>query len=121
MTGWLAKVDRTRMFFFVGSGEGTPVADKVGMVYGGMSVDRGLDFDVTVELRGSGAVDEALRGWRSMRSELGKLPPSMRALADTIRAVRMGKSQGRLRVVVRLTDAQLAAVTAMLAPMMPQP
>jgi hypothetical protein len=116
MTGWLAKVDRTRMFFFVGSGEGTPVADKVGMVYGGMSVDRGLDFDVTVELRGSGAVDEALRGWRSMRSELGKLPPSMRALADTIRAVRMGKSPDGLRVVVRLTDAQLAAAAEAMAP-----
>ena len=116
MTGWLAKVDRTRMFFFVGSGEGTPVADKVGMVYGGMSVDRGLDFDVTAELRGPGAVDEALRGWRSMRGQLSRLPPEMRALGDTIRAVRMGKSPDGLRVVVRLTDAQLAAAAEAIAP-----
>lgn len=116
VTGWLAKLDRSRTFFFVGSGEGTPIADKVGMIYGGMSIDRGLDVDVTVELRGPGAVDEALRGWRSMRGELKRLPPSMRALGDAIRAVRMGKTPDGLRVVVRLSDAQLAQVAEAIAP-----
>ncbi len=121
MAGWLAKVDRSRTFFFVGSGEGTPWRDQVGLVYGGMDISDGLAFDVTVDVRADGGADRVVSGWKQARSELGRLPPSMQPLKDAMKAVRLGKTSDGLRVVARISNAQLEAITSMLSTMMPQP
>jgi|JI9StandDraft_2_1071091.scaffolds.fasta_scaffold59170_1 hypothetical protein len=121
MTAWLAKVDRARTFFFVGSGDATPWAEQVGLVYGGMDLGDGITFDVTVDVRADGGADQVVSGWKRARSELGRLPPSMQPLKDAMKSVRLGKTKDGVRVVARISNAQLEAVTAMLAPMMPQP
>lgn len=121
MSAWLAKVDRSRTFFFVGSGEGTPWGDQVGLIYGGMDISDGIAFDVTVDVRADGGADQVVSGWKRARSELGRLPPSMQPLKDAMKSVRLGKTKDGLRVVARISNAQLEAVTAMIAPMLPQP
>lgn len=120
MGAWLAKVDRSRTFFFVGSGAATPWADKVGLVYGGMDINDGIAFDVTVDVRADGGADQVVSGWKRARSELGRLPASMQPLKDAMKAVRLGKTKDGLRVVARISNAQLEAVTAMIGPMLPQ-
>ena len=121
MGAWLAKVDRSRTFFFVGSGEGTPWGDQVGLIYGGMDISDGIAFDVTVDVRADGGADQVVSGWKRARSELGRLPPSMQPLKDAMKSVRLGKTKDGLRVVARISNAQLEAVTAVIAPMLPQP
>jgi hypothetical protein len=38
-----------------------------------------------------------------------------------MKSVRLGKTKDGLRVVARISNAQLEAVTAVIAPMLPQP
>ena len=121
MTGWLAKVDRSRTFFFVGSGDGTPWSDQVGLVYGGMDIADGLAFDVTADVRAAGGADKVVDGWKQARSELGRLPASMQALKDAMKSVRLGKTKDGVRVVARISNAQLEEISAMIAPLMPKP
>ncbi|MBK9033573.1 MAG: hypothetical protein IPL61_20305 [Myxococcales bacterium] len=118
MGAWLAKVDRTRTFFFAGSGAGSPIADKVGLVYGGISIKDGLAIDVTAELLEPGAASEVVRQWQRARSELDRIPASMQVLKDIIRAVKLGRTGDGVRVVARVTDAQLEELVKALGPMM---
>lgn len=120
MTGWLAKVDRSRTFFFVGSGDGTPWSDQIGLIYGGMDIADGIAFDVTVDVRADGGADKVVSGWKQARSELGRLPASMQPLKDAMKSVRLGKTGDGVRVVARISNSQLEAITTMIAPMMPR-
>lgn len=119
VTGWLARVDRRRTFYFAGSGDGTPLAAQLGLIYGGMDVKDGLTFDVTAEVRADGGPDRVVSAWNQARSQLGSLPASMSSLKDAIRSIRLGKVGGSIRVVARFSDAQLEALVGQLAPFMP--
>ncbi|MEZ4403841.1 MAG: hypothetical protein R3B06_27710 [Kofleriaceae bacterium] len=120
MVGWLAKVNRTKPFFFVGSAEGTAIADKLGMAYGSFDLADGMTVDVTVELREPGAAGEVMAKWSEVRGHLDQIPPSMSVIKDIIKAVRLGRTGDGLRIVARITNPQLEAVMTQLAPMLPQ-
>lgn len=117
-TAMLAKVDRKKTLWFVGSAEGTPLADKLGQVYGGMSIVKGFGLNITAQLKKPGDVDEILKKFEAAKAELDKAPEGMKGLKDAIHQVSLSRADGGLRASISLSDAQLEEIIKGMAPMM---
>jgi hypothetical protein len=116
----LARVDRSRPFFFAGSAAGTPIADKLGDVWGSFAVERGLEFDGVFALKDPAMTQQMLDGFGDLKSNLGSLPPSMSSVKTLVKGVRLGKSKDGLTLSVRISNQALADAMAQLGPMLPQ-
>jgi hypothetical protein len=104
------KANRSQTFWFAGSGKGTPAADKVGDVYGSFDVDSGLAADVTIgftDKKLAGQLEEGLEQAKKMSKDL---PPDLRGIIDQVSLHRDGDS---VRIVAKLSDSQLSALTKM--------
>jgi len=104
------KANRSQTFWFVGSGKGTPAADKVGDVYGSFDVDSGLAADVTVGFTDGKLAGQLEDGLSQAKKMAGSLPPDLKGILDEITLHRDGDS---VRIVAKLSDSQLKALTKM--------
>lgn len=120
MQSLLARVDRSRPFFFAGSAAGTPIADQLGDVWGSFAVERGLEFDGVFALKDPKMVDQAVDGFGELRSRLGSLPPSMSSVKALVKGVRLSKSKDGLVVSARISNQALTEALTQLGPMLPQ-
>lgn len=114
----LAKVDRSRAFYFAGSAAGTPLADKIGDVWGSFSIEHDLSFDGTFALKEPGAVDDAVRGWGELNGKLGQLPAGMSSLKALVHGIRLRKSGDGLEVSARISNRTLSDAMKQLGPLM---
>lgn len=114
----LTKVDRKQTMWFVGTAEGTKLDDKLGMVYGGMSIESGLRLNGTAQLKDPSDVDNAIKQFDEMKANLDKMPPQMAALKDAIKKISLSKADGGLRVSMDLSNEQLEQIGKALAPML---
>lgn len=114
----LGKVDRKQTVWFAGTAEGTKVGDKLGMVYGGMSLESGLKINGTAQLKDQKDVDDALKKFDEMKGSLDKMPPQMAAIKDAIKQVSLSKADGGLRVSLSLSNEQLEAISKAIGPML---
>lgn len=103
-----AKANRTQTFWFVGSGKGTPAADKVGDVYGSFDIDHGIAADVTVGFTDGKLAGQLEDGLAQARKMSGQLPPELKGILDQVSLHRDGDS---VRIVAKLSDAQLTSLT----------
>lgn len=115
LQGILAKVDRTKTLWFAGSGEGTPIADKVGELYGSIEIAPGVAVDVSAQLKDESMAKELESGIADAKQSAGKMPAEMRSLIEGIKFKRDG---GRIRFAVKVTDAQLETILKQAGPMM---
>ncbi len=106
----LAKVDRGRTFWFAGTADGTPVAAKLGEVYGGIDLDKGLGADVTIQLKDAGMADKVSDGLKDAKKHADELPGELKGAIQGIDVARDGD---HLRFKVKLTDAQLSSIMSM--------
>jgi hypothetical protein len=105
-----AKANRSQTFWFAGSGKGTPVADKVGDVYGSFDIDSGLAVDVTISFTDgklAGQLEDGLAQAKKMSKEL---PPDLRGIIDQVSLHRDGSS---VHIAAKVNDSQLSALTKM--------
>jgi hypothetical protein len=116
----LAKVDRTKAFFFAGTGDGTPIADKVGTMYGSFDIKSGLTFDVTADLREDGAASRVMAQWGDMQSKLGMLPAKFAVVKQIVAATRLNKTGNSLRITSKISNAQLQELVDAVGPMLPR-
>ena len=105
-----AKADRSKSFWFAGSGKGTPVADKLGDIYGALDVDGGLKMDVTIGFTDKTVAKQLEDGLDQVKKMKSSLPADMRDIFDGIDLHRDG---GDVRIVAKLTDAQLKSLSHM--------
>ncbi|MBV8757929.1 MAG: hypothetical protein JO257_11655, partial [Deltaproteobacteria bacterium] len=105
-----AKADRSQTFWFAGSAKNTPAADKVGDIYGAIDIDGGLKMDVTIGFTDKDLAKQLDEGLDQAKSMKKSLPPDMRDLFDNISLHRDG---GQVRIVAKLTDAQLKSLSHM--------
>lgn len=104
------KANRSQTFWFAGTGKGTPVADKVGDVYGSFDIDSGLAVDVTISFTDgklAGQLEDGLAQAKKMSKEL---PPDLRGIIDQVSLHRDGSS---VRIAAKVNDSQLSALTKM--------
>lgn len=104
------KADRTRTFWFAGTADGTPVAAKLGEVYGSVDLDKGLDADVTAQLKDKDMADKISDGLKEAKKHADELPGELKGAINGIDVSRDGD---HLRFQVKLTDSQLSSIMSM--------
>jgi len=105
-----AKVDRRHAFWFAGALGATPLADKVGDLYGSLDFDGGLQGDATLTIADDGLASKITGGFDMARKMSDRLPADIRSALDGIHIDRNGK---QVHVRVALTADQMTALTSM--------
>jgi hypothetical protein len=108
-------VDRKKAMWFVGSAEGTPVADKVGTVAGSLDIAPGLSLDVTAQVKDKQIADKISEGVPEAKKQAKALGPDLAAVVEGLQFTRDGD---KLRFVISISDAQLKKIMEQLGPMM---
>lgn len=111
----LDSVDRSKAMWFVGSAAGTPLSDKLGTVRGTIDLANGLSFDVTAQVTDAALADKIASGVPEMKKQAKSLPGELGSIVESLQFERSGD---KLRFGIKIDNAQLAAVTRQLAPMM---
>jgi hypothetical protein len=109
-----SKADRTKTAWFVGSGAGTPLADKLNQAYGSIDATSGLAVDITVGLVRVADAEKLEQGVGQLRKMSDQLPASFK---DVVAALKFDRSGDRVHVALALTDAQVKSVTDQLGGM----
>ncbi len=111
----MQKVDRKKAMWFVGSGAGTPVSDKLGLVSGTFDISNGLAMDVSTELKDRALADKIEKGVAEAKKQVDKLGG---AVGDVVKALQVSRKADTLRFAISISNDQLKAVMAQLGPML---
>lgn len=103
----IAKADRSKTMWFAGSAAGTPIADKLGEVYGALDLDHGVAADVTAQVLDAQLASQAEQGIQQAKQSVDALPAEVR---DVVRGLELSRAGDRLRLKLTITDAQLAGL-----------
>jgi hypothetical protein len=103
-----AKADRSQTFWFAGSGKGTPIADKLGDVYGSLDIDGGIKADVMIGFTDKALAGQLEDGLAQAKKMSDQLPPDMRSILEDLSLHRDGSS---VRIVAKLSDAQIKSLS----------
>jgi hypothetical protein len=104
------KADRSRTFWFAGSGTGTPIASKVGEVYGSVDLESGIAMDVTVQVADPKMADQAEEGIKMVKKSADQLPGDIKGVIEGLDFSRDGD---HLRFAVKVNEAQLKSIMSL--------
>jgi len=102
-----AKVDRSKTFWFAGSGANTPISSKLGELYGAFDLDSGLSCDLTVELLEPGTADKIADAIKEMKKSADKMPADLK---DVIEGIDFSRDGNQVRFRVKLSEKQLTTL-----------
>jgi hypothetical protein len=105
LQGLIAKTDRSKTMWFAGSGAGTPIANKLGELFGSFDLANGFAADVTFQLLDSNDVDKIDSGVKEMKKMADQLPGSMK---EAVQSLQFDHKGDHVRFAVKLDDKQLA-------------
>lgn len=105
MIALASKVDRSKTFWFVGTAAGTPLASKIGELYGSIDLDAGLAMDVTVQVTSSADADKVADGVKQAKSMADKMPGDLK---DVIEGLDFSRDGDHLRFAAKLSEKQLS-------------
>ena len=101
----IGKTDRSKTMWFAGSGAGTPIADKLGDLFGSFDLGNGFAADVSFDLKDGDDVDKIDSGVKEMKKMADQLPGSMK---DAVQSLQFDRKGNHVRFAVKLDDKQLA-------------
>ena len=102
-----SKVDRSRTFWFAGSGAGTPIASKVGEVYGSFDLEGGIAVDLTVQVADPKMAEQAEDGIKMVKKSADQMPGELKGVIEGLDFSRDGD---HLRFAVKVNEAQLKSI-----------
>ncbi len=111
----MAKVDRSKAMWFVGSGANTPVSDKLGLVSGTFDIASGLAIDVSAELKQASIADKIEEGVGEAKKQVDKIGG---AAGEVVKSLQVSRKGDTLRFALSISNDQLTAVMAQVGPMM---
>ena len=111
----LDHVDRSKAMWFVGSGARTPIADKLGLVYGTIDIGNGMAFDITAEVKDKALADKVSEGVPEIKKQASSMPGG---LGPIVEQLQFNRSGDRLRFGLKLTDEQLSTLFKSMGAMM---
>ncbi len=111
----MKSVDRGKAMWFVGSGAGTPVSSKLGLVSGTFDISNGLAMDVSAELKETALADKIEEGVAEAKKQVDKIGG---AAGDVVKALQVSRKGDTVRFAISISNDQLTAVMAQLGPMM---
>jgi hypothetical protein len=106
----VSKVDKSKTFWFVGNAAGTPLASKVGELYGTFDLASGVAVDVTVQLANAADADKIEHGIQQAKSMADKLPPDLKSIITNLDFSRSGD---HVHFVAKATAEQLQGLMSM--------
>ncbi len=110
----LADVDRGKAIYFVGTGAGTPLADKLGAIHGTLDLGSGLDIDVTIQLTDPALADNIAETIPKAKARAYKLGPEIAAIADKLEFEHKGDT---LHLAIAIDNTQMTMLLDKLSPM----
>jgi len=110
VTALAAKVDRSRTFWFAGSAAGTPIASKLGEVYGSIDLEAGISMDVTVQVADAKMADQAEDGIKMVKKSADQMPGDLKGVIEGLDFSRDGD---HLRFAVKVNEAQLKSIMSL--------
>jgi hypothetical protein len=105
MQAIIAKADRSKTVWFAGTGEGTPLSDKVGEFYASFDISPGVALDATVQVTNSDLVKKIQDGVDQMKKMADQLPAEVKKVIQDLEVKRDGD---HLRFVAKISDEQIA-------------
>ncbi len=105
MLALIAKTDRTKTMWFVGTGAGTSISDKLGELYGTFDLSNGFAADVSFQLLDAALLDKLEEGVGEMKKMADQLPGTMK---DAVKSLQFTRKGDHARFAVKLDDKQLA-------------
>lgn len=106
----IAKIDRTKPMWLAGNVGNTPIGDKVSEVFGSLDYgDGALELDVSAEFKDGKLADQIVSKFEDVKDMGGVLGPDVK---DVLNHVKLTKDGARLRLVVKVTDAQLSSLAS---------
>jgi hypothetical protein len=103
----VAKVDRSKTVWFVGTGANTPIADKLGEVYGSFDIASGLAADVTIQLKDSELLTKLEDGVKEMKKMSDQLPGDFK---DVVEGLKFTRDGDHARFAIKISETQLAGI-----------
>jgi hypothetical protein len=107
MQAIIAKADRSKTIWFAGSAAGTPVADKVGELYGSFDIAPGISFDVTAQITNADLIKKIEDGVDQMKKMADQLPGDLKSVVEDLQVKRDGD---HLRFIAKISDEQIASL-----------
>lgn len=106
-----AKTDRTKTFWFAGTGAHTPFASKLGDVYGSFDTQNGgMAMDAAIELTDPAVAAKLDEGFTQAKKNADHLPPAFKTIVDSITLQRTG---GTVHVAASLTADQISSFASL--------
>jgi hypothetical protein len=99
-----AKVDHSKTVWFVGRADGTPLADKVGDVYGTFDLSNGLAVDVVAQIKVADDAKKIEDGVAQARKVADQLPGDVK---DVVKNMTLERNGDRLHFGVAVSSTQL--------------
>lgn len=109
------KVDRSKALWVVGSGAGTPIADKLGLASATFEMTDGFTIDVTAELTDSALADQLDKGLAGAKKQAGQLGPE---IGEIVNNVSFDRSGSKVHLTAKISNAQLMTLSEKLGPLM---
>jgi hypothetical protein len=103
----VAKTDRSKDFWFAGSGATTPISDKLGEIYGTFDFSSGLAIDVTAQVTDSGVLDKLEDGVKQAKKSADQMPGEMK---NVIQAMQFSRKGDHVHFALKLSDEQISGV-----------
>jgi hypothetical protein len=110
LTGLLAKVDRSKTFWFAGNAAGTPIADKVGEMFGSVDLDSGMAIDVTVQLADAKMADKIEEGIDQAKKMADQMPGDLKGI---ITGLEFSRDGDHVRLADKISESQLKSLMSM--------
>jgi hypothetical protein len=103
----VGKVDHGKTVWFVGHGDGTAAANKLGDAWGTFDFGGGLALDLTLQLKDSADADKLEKGFGQAQEHADELPGDLK---DVVKGIALKRSGGELHMTAKITDAQLKSI-----------
>lgn len=111
----IPSLDRAKAIWFVGTGAGTPAADKLGLVKGTMDISAGLAFDVIAQVLDKHLIDQMVTGVPEVKKQASAMGPEV---GDVVRALTFDHAGDQVHFALAIDNVKLKALMAKAGPMM---
>ncbi len=115
LTAAMPSLNRAKAIWFVGTGAGTPVAAKLGMVKGTMDISAGLAFDVIAQVLDKHVIDQLVTGVPEMKKQASAMGPE---LGNVMKALTFDHAGDQVHFALAIDNATLKALMKKASPMM---
>lgn len=110
------KVDRVKTVWFIATGAKTPLAGRLGEVYGTLDMKSGIAFDVTAQLLEKADADKAEEGVATIKGMAEQVPAEFK---EVIKSIQLQRTGDHLHLHLALSAEQLEHLMSQLGTMIP--